>query len=48
MDRSTINNTNNTQNITNNNYHFPNIFSIGRENVVETLSLFEHSIIDGR
>jgi len=50
MDRSThntMNNSNNTQNITNN-YHFPNIFSIGHENVVDTLSLYDKQLIMDR
>ena len=47
MDRSTHNTMNNTQNITNN-YHFPKIFSIGHENVVETLSLYDKQLIMDR
>ena len=43
MDRSTINNTTNTQNIIN--YNFPNILSIGRENVSEILSRNEKKLI---
>ena len=48
MDRSTHNTMNNTQNITNNNYHFPKIFSIGHENVVDTLSLYDKQHILNR
>jgi len=47
MDRSTHNTMNNTQNITNN-YHFPKIFSIGNENVVDTLSLYDKQLIMDR
>ena len=48
IDRSTHNTmNNNTQNITNN-YHFPKIFSIGHENVVDTLSLYDKQHILNR
>ena len=43
MDRSTHNTTNNTQNI--NHYHFPNILSIGKENIPETLSRMDKKLI---
>jgi len=50
MDRSThntMNNSNNTQNITNH-YHFPKIFSIGNENIVDSLSLYDKQLIMDR
>ncbi len=48
MDRSTHNTMNNTQNNITNNYHFPKIFSIGHENVVDTLSLYDKQHIMNR
>jgi len=48
MDRSIINNTTNNT-INNNHYHFPNILSIGKENVVNTLTRGEKKyILDSR
>jgi molybdopterin converting factor small subunit len=45
MDRSTTNTQNNINNTIINNYNFPQIKSLGNENVVETLSMYDKKLI---